>query len=101
MKNIKVGDLIKSYDFSKELRPDCYMIGLVKNINGPMIECKIVKQFFAGEVIERPEALKDALFHTPMQGKGMFDDRDTRIELIVTAEELELLEEVDSFGEIV
>jgi hypothetical protein len=90
---VKIGDLFKSYDFSKEVKPDCYMIGVVENIDGPVIEAKIIKQFFAGDVIERPEALKDAIFRTPIQGKGMFDDRDTRIELIVTKEELQMVME--------
>lgn len=91
MTNIKVGDVIKSYDFSKEMQPGCYMVGIVKNIDGPMIEAKIVKQFFAGEEVKRPKALEDTLFRTPVQGQGMFDDRDTRIELLVTVEEVELL----------
>ena len=91
--NVKAGDMIKSYDFSKELRPDTYMIGLVENVTEQMIECKIVEQVFAGDVIERPEALSDALFRTPKQGLGMFDDRDTRIELVATAADLRMIAE--------
>jgi len=86
MMNIKAGDLIKSYDFSKELQPGCYMIGLVEESTESLIRCKLVKFVFNGEVSGHPA--KE--FSTIPQGLGMFDDRDTRIELIATKEELEL-----------
>ena len=91
MTNLKAGDLIKSYDFPKELQPGCYMVGIVESVDGNWIEAKIIKQFFAGEKVERPEALSNTLFRTPVQGAGMFDDRDTRIEMIASAEEVELV----------
>ena len=89
MMNLKAGDVIKSYDFSKELHPETYMMGVVQSVEGDWIEAKVIAQLFAGDVVERPEALKNALFRTPLQGKGMFDDRDTRIELVATAEQMQ------------
>ena len=87
MTNLKAGDLIKSYDFSKEIQPGCYMVGIVKDITDGIINCEMIKSFFDGKVYDH--ASKE--FTTVSQGMGWFDDRDTRIELIATAEEVELV----------
>jgi len=89
--NVKAGDLIKSYDFSKEMQPGCYMVGLVKSLSGEIVHCEMIKSFFDGEEYEHPN--KDGGFRTMVQGAGFFDDRDTRIEVIATKEELELVME--------
>jgi len=91
MMNVKAGDLIKSYDFSKEMQPGCYMVGLVKSLSGEIVHCEMIKSFFDGEEYEHPN--KDGGFRTMVQGAGFFDDRDTRIEVIATKEELELVME--------
>jgi len=90
MNNVKAGDLIKSYDFSAELQPGCYMVGLVKEIEaGGIIVCDMIKSFFAGEEYAHPN--KADGFRTLAQGLGFFDDESTRIEIIATAEELALV----------
>lgn len=89
MTNIKAGDLIKSYDFAKELQPGCYMVGLVTDITDGVITAKLVKAFFDGK--EYDHVAKE--FKTVSQGMGFFDDRDTRIELIASKEDLELVVE--------
>lgn len=87
---VKAGDLIKSYDFAKEIQPGCYMIGLVKEIEADgIIVCDMIKSFFDGKAYEHPN--KEFGFKTLAQGLGMFDDRDTRIEMIATAEQLALV----------
>jgi len=92
MMNIKAGDLIKSYDFAKELQPGCYMIGIVTDIEDDgILVCDMVKSVFDGKEYDHPH--KEFGFKTLKQGLGMFDDRDTRIELIVTKEDLELVME--------
>jgi len=87
--NLKAGDLIKSYDFSKEMQPGCYMVGLVEEVTETSIACKMIKSFFDGK--EYDHVSKE--FRTVPQGMGFFDDRDTRIELIATKEELEMVME--------
>lgn len=86
--NLKAGDLIKSYDFGKEVRSDCYIVGRVRSITNDVISCEYVKGFFDGKVT-LPE--KNELFSTPVQGASLMDDVWTRIEMIATAEEVELV----------
>jgi len=89
MMNVKAGDLIKSYDFSAELQPGCYMVGLVESAVDGVISCKMIKSFFAGEEYVHPH--KEGGFKTLVQGMGFFDDESTRIEMIATAEEIEMV----------
>lgn len=87
---IKAGDMIKSYDFSKERHPGCYMIGLVESVedNG-YINCKMVKEVFNDIEDDMPSSS----FRTLAQGVGRYDHLDTRIELVATQEDLELIAE--------
>ena len=43
---MKVGTLIKSYDFPGNL--NCYMIGEVTAVNGIEISCRTIRQVFQG-----------------------------------------------------
>jgi hypothetical protein len=88
MMNLKAGDLIKSYDFGKEVRSDCYIVGRVRSINNNVISCDYIKGFFDGKVTIPEE---NELFSTPVQGASLMDDTWTRIELIASAEEVELV----------
>jgi hypothetical protein len=88
MMNLKTGDLIKSYDFGKEVRSDCYMVGRVRSVNNNVISCDYVKGFFADKVVI-PE--QNELFSTLIQGASLMDDTWTRIEMIATAEEVALV----------
>jgi len=88
---LNTGDLIKSYDFSKEMQPGCYMVGLVESVKDGIIECKMVKSFFAGEEYDHPN--KEGGFKTLVQGMGFFDNESTRIEMIATAAEIKMVME--------
>lgn len=88
MMNLQAGDLIKSYDFGKEVRSDCYIIGRVRSIKNNTITCDYIKGFF-GDKVTKPET--NELFSTPVQGASLMDDTWTRIELIATGADVELV----------
>ena len=67
MKNVKIGSVIKSFDFYGNT--DCYMIGEVLEIKGNVLVCKTLKQVF-----NNMEEVGSDTFSTPMQGEGLMDD---------------------------
>ena len=73
---IKVGDVIKSYDFRSHT--NCYIIGQVIEIKDGLIHSSVIKSVSLGETYQFP----DTKFCTPVLGQGMFDDLWTRIEVI-------------------
>lgn len=75
---INVGDIIRSYDFGKEVQPDTYMVGTIVDIVDDMIHCKTVHQYAGGNRVEKCSPI----FRTPVQGASLMDDVWTRIEKI-------------------
>lgn len=78
MKNIKIkiGSVIKSYDFYGNT--ECYLIGEVTEINGTVLVCKTLKQVFNN----LEEAPTNDVFQTVIQGEGLMDDKYIRVELV-------------------
>jgi len=77
MKSIEIGDVITSYDFGKEVQPDCYMMGRVYDMDNDFLYC----EFISGQAGERGISKYEVTeFKTPLPGNCMMDDVWTRIE---------------------
>jgi hypothetical protein len=70
---VRIGDVIKSYDFPNML--DCYIIGQVVNVEKNYITAKVIKAVSESKEYD----LQSATFKTPVQGSGMFDDKFERV----------------------
>lgn len=64
----KVGDLIRALDFPGTM--DCYLIGLVTDVEGEMIKCKTMVRVWEGKS-EREEGT----FTTVQEGVNFLDKR--------------------------
>lgn len=73
-RNIKVGDIIKSYDFPGVL--DCYKIGRVVDIIDVYILCDTLDEVFDGVTTKVPMPRQ---FRTVKQGEWFGDDKFNRI----------------------
>lgn len=52
MSQVQVGSVVKSFDFPHV--DDCYMVGLVVEVDGDLMVCEMVKQVFKGQVDPSP-----------------------------------------------
>lgn len=66
----KVGDVIRSLDFAGSF--DCYMIGLVVDVDGDLIKCRMISRVWEG-VAEK--CAPDEKFTTVQEGSHMFDKK--------------------------
>lgn len=76
--SVKVGDIIKSYDFPG--RNDCYMIGKVKRIIEN--ESMLVAETISTVIENKPYENESATFKTALPGSCLFDDVFERIVII-------------------
>lgn len=86
MKNVKVGDIVKFYDYGKESEPNCYVVGKVNKIKDRMITAEILKQVTLGSIVK---STIGSNFDTPVKGMHEMDRKLTRIELLLSADEVE------------
>jgi hypothetical protein len=70
---VRIGDIIKSYDFPNML--NCYIIGKVVKVENNYITARIIKAVSENKEYD----LESATFKTPVQGLGMFDDKFERV----------------------
>jgi hypothetical protein len=77
MKPIRIGSVVKSYDFSKEQHPDYYIIGIVKKIDNDTLYCDTVYQYSDGIVEDFHKT-----FIAYKQGASKMDDLYTRLVIL-------------------
>ena len=72
MSQVKVGDIVKSYDFNGNDR--CYMIGKVVGLHGDeSFRAEFIKRVFAGV---EDKKFKTDYFTAPLQGESFLDTPD-------------------------
>lgn len=80
MSQVKVGSIIKSYDFVTSR--DCYIIGIVRKIEDDLIYADVIEHISRNKVVD--PKYKATHFETPMQGHMLMDSDDNiRIEVLV------------------
>ena len=72
---MQIGTLIKSFDFPGNL--NCYMIGMITEIDGDFISCDTIKQVFDGKALELDDFNKT--FRTVKQGCSFMDNKFQRV----------------------
>jgi hypothetical protein len=79
MTELKLHDMIRSYDFGMKSQPDCYLTGVIVGFTGNFIEFAILKRVWEGkeEPVQHPE-----IGCCPMHGASMFDAFNPRIEFL-------------------
>ena len=80
--SVKVGDIIKSYDFPG--RTDCYITGKVIKIieNESMLLAEVISAISE----DKPYNFPDRIFKTALPGSCLFDDVFERIVIIPSGE---------------
>lgn len=73
MTKVQIGSIIKAYDFPGTT--DCYIIGKVINVTDVYITANVIKAVSEDKEYD----LCSATFKTPLQGKGLLDDKFDRV----------------------
>ena len=68
---MKVGDIVKSFDFNGV--DNCYIIGEVTSIEDGMFFANVIKEVFDGEVVKD----RSDTFRAPLQGNSFLDKPET------------------------
>lgn len=77
----KVGNIVKSYDFEPlEGRGDCYMIGIVTEVNDFTLKFEPIREVFDGEDVTDVQGRR--IVETALPGQMYFGEWEGRIKVI-------------------